>query len=302
MSVSSLARHLPQDPRYYQIGVLTTLLVAGLTLFDFDLRPANVAAIVLTALAVQGLGGRLSGLARFDARSALISACSLCLLLRTGDMWLAAAAAAISIGSKFVLRVGNKHIFNPTNIGIVALLLVSDRVWVSPAQWGSTAFVAFLLACMGTVVVTRAVRADITLAFLAAYAGLLLTRAVWLGDPLTIPLRQLQNGALLIFAFFMISDPRSTPDRRSGRIVFAVLVALVAWYIQFRLFRTNGLLWALAVVSPLGPIFDRLWPGTRYDWSRPGTGGRVTAARRGPVPSSELSLPDLALPLSTRRT
>jgi hypothetical protein len=63
---------------------------------------------------------------------------------------------------------------------------------------------------------------------------------------MTIPIHRLQNGALLIFAFFMISDPRTTPDRAAGRVLFALLVALGAAFVQFRLFRTNGLLWSLA--------------------------------------------------------
>src|SRR6185503_14230267 len=84
-----------------------------------------------------------------------------------------------------------------------------------------------------------------------------------------IPLHRLQNGALLIFAFFMISDPRTTPDSRRGRILFASLVALGAAWVQFRLFRTNGLLWSLFACAPLVPVLDRLLPGPRYAW--PGT-------------------------------
>ena len=88
----------------------------------------------------------------------------------------------------------------------------------------------------------------------------------WLGEPLAIPLHRLQSGALLLFTFFMISDPRTTPDSRAGRIVFAALVAFGAWYVQFRLFRTNGLLWSLAAFSLATPLLDWLLPGSRYRW------------------------------------
>jgi len=64
----------------------------------------------------------------------------------------------------------------------------------------------------------------------------------------------------------MISDPKTTPDSRAGRLVFAALVAAGAWYVQFRLFRTNGLLWSLACSSLLVPLIDRLLPGSRYAW------------------------------------
>jgi hypothetical protein len=64
----------------------------------------------------------------------------------------------------------------------------------------------------------------------------------------------------------MISDPKTTPDSRIGRVLFAALVASVAWYVQFRLFRTNGLLWALAGCSTLVPLINRIAPGLRYAW------------------------------------
>ena len=117
--------------------------------------------------------------------------------------------------------------------------------------------------------------------------------ALWLGEPLAIPLHRLENGALLLFSFLMISDPKTTPDSRAGRILFAALVACGAWYVQFRLFRTNGLIWSLVVCSCVVPLIDRVLPGQRYHWpagrltsrwrSRPGT--------RVPVPPSPLGLP-----------
>src|SRR5262249_40437013 len=115
----------------------------------------------------------------------------------------------------------------------------------------------------------RAARSDVTLAFLGAWTALLFGRSLWLGEPLAIPLHRLESGALLLFAFFMISDPKTTPDSRAGRILFAVLVALGGWWVQFRLFRTNGLLLSLAGFSLLVPLIDVLLPGSRYDWRSP---------------------------------
>ena len=85
---------------------------------------------------------------------------------------------------------------------------------------------AALLAFFAILVLGAARRSDIAIFFLGSHAALLLARAVWLGDPLAIPLHQLQSGSLLIFAFFMISDPRTSPDSRLGRFIFAASVAL----------------------------------------------------------------------------
>jgi Na+-transporting NADH:ubiquinone oxidoreductase subunit NqrB len=254
------------DPRLYQIAVLSGLLAYGWAALGFDISPARAALLLGTCLATQFawiLGRRLPA---FDARSALISGLSLCLLCRTSDPLLAAAAATIAISSKFLVRIRGKHVFNPTNIGLAVMLLLSDAVWVSPGQWGNPAWFAFLMAGFGFLVVTRAARADVTLAFLCVYAALVAGRSYWLGEPSAIPIHRFQSGALLLFAFFMISDPKTTPDSRAGRLVFAALVAAGAWYVQFRLFRTNGLLWSLACSSLLVPLIDRLLPGSRYAW------------------------------------
>src|SRR6267143_1409485 len=254
------------DPRLYQIATLAGLLGYGVFWLDLEVQTPTAAAIVVTALVTQLACTRLTGRGRFDPRSALISALSLCLLLRTGSLGLAVVAAVVAITSKFTLRVRDKHVFNPTNFALVAMMLATGSVWVSPGQWGSGLVFGFLLAAAGGLVVNRAARADVTLAFLASWASLLVARSLWLGEPVAIPLHRLENGALVLFAFFMISDPKTTPDARAGRLLFATLVALGAYAVQFKLFRTNGLLWSLAVCSLIVPLIDRVLPGPRYQW------------------------------------
>ena len=255
------------DPRLYQIAVLASLLVYGMAGLDFAISVPRAALLLLTVLATQAAGDRFEGRPA-NVRSALISGLSLCLLLRTNRIDLAILAAVITIAAKFVFRYRGKHIFNPTNGGIVAMLLLTDQVWVSPGQWGSVAFFAFLMACLGGLVVNRASRSDVTYAFIVCYCALIFGRSWSLGEPLAIPLHRLESGALLLFTFFMISDPKTTPDSRAGRVLFAALVAYGAWYVQFRLFRTNGLLWSLAAFSMMVPLIDRVLPGSTYTWGQ----------------------------------
>jgi len=259
-----------RDPRYYQIGVLTTLVVFGVVALDFGIHWQHAAAIVATAQCVQYLGTRLAGIPRFDPLSALITSLSLTLLLRTDLVVLSAAAAAIAIGSKFLVRIRGKHVFNPANVALVTLMLSTEHAWVSSGQWGSATVGAFALACLGFLVLTRARRSETTIAFLAVYGALVLGRSIWLGDPLAIPLHQLQNGALLIFAFFMISDPKTTPDTALGRIAFATVVAVTAFIIHFVFYEPNGPILALILSAPVVPLLDRMLRGTRYRWDQPG--------------------------------
>ncbi len=266
--MTSLIRLLPRlaDPRYYQIIVLSLLVGYSIAILDFGIRWQNVLAILTTALAAQYIGTLCARLPRFDPLSPLITSLSLTLLLRTDDLLLAAVAACIAIGSKFIIRFRGKHIFNPANFALVTLILLSDHAWFSSGQWGSATINAFGLACLGFLVLTRAKRAETTLAFIAIYAVLMIGRALWLNDPFSIPLHQMQNGALLIFAFFMISDPKTTPNTAIGRVIYAALVAGIAYTIQFIYYQPNGPIIALIISAPFVPFIDAVLRGRIYRW------------------------------------
>src|SRR4029079_18373936 len=102
---------------------------------DVEIGASRSTAILSTALLTQYLCTRAWHLPAFDPRSALISGLSLCLLLRTNHFGLAIVAAIVAFASTFLIKLNGKHLFNPTNIAIVALMAVTGSVWVSPGQW-----------------------------------------------------------------------------------------------------------------------------------------------------------------------
>ena len=263
------------DARHYQIGSLATLLTLNLTWLDFGADPRACAVLIVTCCLTQVAASRIVGIP-LELRSALITSFSLSLLLRTDALWLYALAAVIAVGSKFLIRIDGKHVFNPATIAIVVLLFGTDRAWVTPGQWGAALWFAALLGFLGIMVLQRARRADITLFFLAAHGGLLAARALWLGDPLAIPVHQLESGSLLLFAFFMISDPKTIPDSRLGRLIFAVAVAGLAHYFAFFEQMRPALYLALALLALAVWPIDRLLPAPRHQWvPAPAPGGQA---------------------------
>jgi Na+-transporting NADH:ubiquinone oxidoreductase subunit NqrB len=236
---------------------------------DFGARPLNSALAILASLATQALCSRVARLPAIDLRSPLITGLSLSLLLRADEPWVHGLAAIIAIASKFILRIDGKHIWNPAGFAIVVLLLaVPDHVWISPGQWGTSVWFAALVSFLAFVVLNAARRGDIAIFFLASHGALLIARALWLGDPLAIPLHQLQSGSLLIFTFFMISDPRTSPDSRLGRVLFALAVALLAHRLAFFWQMRPALYVALIALSPLTLLIDRILPAERFCWTR----------------------------------
>ncbi len=295
----SLFRAVNADARHWQILALSGLFSISFLTSDFGAKPLNLAVAAFGALSVQ-LGATIflnlrqaarrhgpregdtgnhwmragfrAGMSPmwdgFAWKSALITALSLSILLRATSPWFWLAAGVIAIGTKFLIRYNGKHIFNPAAIGIVALMLVFGReAWVSPGQWGQAPLLAGYALALAALVLSSAKRLDIALSFLGTFAAILVARALWLGDPMTIPLHQLSSGALLVFAFFMITDPRSTPDSRAGRIVFAMAVAgLAAWFMIGPNVRGAPLM-ALAALALLTPILDRMLPANRFQWN-----------------------------------
>lgn len=257
-----------RDARHWQIAALGALLAWNISQLSMGATLVPSLVAILATSTAQVVATRLAGLPSLDLRSPLITGLSLALLLRGDALWVPAAAGAIAIASKFLIRIRGKHLFNPAAFAILALIL-SGHGWVSPGQWGQSTLLVAAMTFLAILVLTRATRLDIALAFLATHAGLLVARALWLGDPMAIPLHQMQNGALLLFAFFMITDPRTTPDARLARILLAVAVAAFAHWLAFGQQMRPALYVALMAMSLFVPILDLIFPARRFVWRPP---------------------------------
>jgi Na+-transporting NADH:ubiquinone oxidoreductase subunit NqrB len=254
------------DPRIFQIIALATLVSYGHLSGHFTYPVSHIFLAVVGCLAVQFVGDRVAN-RPFNFQSSLISGLGLALLFRVDHWAMMLLACLFTIGSKFVIRRSEGHLFNPTNFAIVAMLIFfRDSVWVSPGQWGNEFFVALIMAFLGVAVCQSAKRLDVPLSFLGFYAGILAVRALVLGDPLPVPINDLGNGALLIFAFLMVSDPRTTPRALAGRLAFTFGTALVSYIFLYWFFIREGLFYSLALNTLCVPIYDRIFQGESFKW------------------------------------
>lgn len=257
-----------RDARYFQMFGQAAILAIGLVAREFEISALQMAAVAATCLASQWAGSMLNAV-RFDWKSAAITSLSLSLLLRSDQIWPLAAAAAIGIGSKFIFRLNGRHIFNPANIAIVTMLLAGDVVWTSTGEWGSAMWFAALVAALGTLSTWRAQRLDVPIVFLAVYGGLLLARALYLGDPMAIPALRFTNASLILFAFFMISDPKTTPQDPRRRALFVALSAALAHVLQFHFFISDGIFFAPFIVGLVSLAVPQKNNAGRFEWGSP---------------------------------
>lgn len=266
-----------RDARHFQILFLSVFLFYGIDVLRWETDAATIIVTFFTCLITQAIFTAISTQDYRSLKSAFISAMSLCLMLRTNSVWVMVLASLLSISSKFILRTKiseggsaasvHKHFFNPTNFGIITTMLVTGNAWISPGQWGSNGLFLFLIGLLGLMVLLRAKRLDTAFAFLLTYGGLLFIRSVIvLGWEMDFFLHQLSSGTLLLFSFFMITDPASTPSHPSARILWASLVGMLAFYLASYEYVNGAPLWALFFLSALTIFLDKLFVHSTFSW------------------------------------
>ncbi|MEH1811327.1 MAG: RnfABCDGE type electron transport complex subunit D [Nostoc sp.] len=265
---------LLKDIRDYQILFLSLFLVLGIGTRDWTLRPELIGVAIATSLATQLILSLVIGhwsLANDKGqspnfRSALITSLGLSLLLRADHWTTMAIAAVLAIVSKFIFQVGDKHFFNPANFGIISALILTPDAWVSPGQWGEEWWYGLLFLGTGGMILQRVGRWDTTAAFLGSYSLLEAIRNLWLGWTWDVYWHRLMSGSLLLFALFMITDPRSIPNSRIGRIVWAVCIAGLTFILRNYFFVSTAVFWALFALAPLSILLDVFWLAPRFTW------------------------------------
>ncbi|MEP6952227.1 MAG: RnfABCDGE type electron transport complex subunit D [Ginsengibacter sp.] len=202
-------------------------------------------------------------------KSALITAFGLCLLLKTNLWYICILAAFISIAGKYIFRYKKKHVFNPSALGITVTILLTGNAWISPGQWGNDVVIMFGVCCLGCIVVTKVQKLDVSIAFLGTYILLLFARQIlYLGWPPDYFIQSITTGSLLLFSFFMISDPKTTPDHKTARIIWAVLIGILSFYLNAFKFVNAAPVWVLVLSAPLVPVLDTIFRSKRFLWVR----------------------------------
>ena len=256
-----------QDPRYFQVLYLGSFLFYGLSFLDWGSDWKFYALIVSMAVLTQLVLVHFTSKKYSSVKSALITALGLCLLLKVNSLEVAALAALLAISSKFLIRYKNKHIFNPANFGLIIPIILTQDAWVSPGQWGSEAILWFFVGSAGLMMILKVGRWDTAFTFLASFGLIQFVYVVgYLGWEPAVWLHRMSNGTLLLFTFFMITDPMTTPNHRTGRIIWAILLAVILFVASNYFFIQTAAIWILFLVSPLTPIYDKIFLAKKYEW------------------------------------
>ena len=236
------------NPYLPPIFITLILLVGNLSFGILDSYSKTILAIA-TAIAVEMTLGRIFLHKWPHPASAYISGISVGILLRSPAFWPFALCSALAITSKYALRVRGRHIWNPSNFGICALLILAPQAVASLSiQWGNNFASLVVIWVLGTVIVMRAKRFHITLTYVVCFIALSFVRAHIVGDPWQSEISPITGPMYQLFIFFMITDPKTTVRSRLGQCVVAAGIAVLEFF-----FRLDSSIYA--------PLYALFWVG-----------------------------------------
>jgi Na+-translocating ferredoxin:NAD+ oxidoreductase RnfD subunit len=279
-----------RDPRLRLSAVIITLHVLGQTMLGFKVSVAQILICI-------GVGALIDGAVTYRRQhvlawpaSGILTGSGVAFVLRAsgtenGDWWslngihFFILAVVFALASKHLIRPGGRHLFNPSNVGLVWALLVIGPSHVFPQYlwWGPNDLgvaLAYGVILVGGFWVLRPVRmGPMALSYLATFAVLIGAFAasgksfiaIWHDGPIS-GLSYWANIALspevLVFVFFMMSDPQTAPRTPRGRVVYGVATAvLTAGLVYFQPTEFGiklAILSSLIVVCAAVPLIERL--------------------------------------------
>jgi hypothetical protein len=287
------------DPRLHTAAVIISIHTIGITALGFEVTVPQILAAILTSALIDVAFTLWRTRQLVWPASGMLTGSGVGLILRyvptgsheywgwEGWYWFA-LIAGLSILTKHFIRWRGDHIFNPSNLGLVVAFLIIGSGTIEPldfwwAPLGLWMAIAYVIIIGGGALITRRLHLlEMAVTFwgmLIAGIGLLALSghcmiATWSVTPVcdgrfwsTLA----TSPEVLIFLFFMITDPKTIPQGRPARVTFsAVLAALATVLIApngLEYGAKVGLLASLVLLSPVRRLFDRLFVTESHEGS-----------------------------------
>ena len=244
------------DKRYLAPILVTIVLITGQLTFGFLESWSRTFLAIATSIAVELVLGRLFGGTWPHLASAYISGISVGMLVRSPEFWPYALCSALSITSKYVLRMDGRHLWNPSNLGIVAMLvLASDTVAGLSVQWGNNLLPMVVVWCFGTVIIHALGRFHVTLTYVVSFLVFAALRSAVTGHPFLAEAAPLTGPMYQLYIFFMITDPKTTVRTKKGQMLTVFFVALAESLMRLMQF-VHAPYYALFIVGPVANLIE----------------------------------------------
>jgi len=242
--------------RYYPPLFITAILISAHLSFGILEGYSRTAAAILVAIVAELIMARLTYGKWPHPASAYITGISVGILVRSPYLWAYVLCALVSIATKYVFRYKNRHLWNPSNFGVSALLFLAPAsASVLSIQWGNVIWPMVVIWMLGAVIVWRAGRVHISATYVASFLLLSLVQSALTGKPWVSIVAPITGPMYQLFIFFMVTDPKTTVSTKTRQCVVVFLVAVVEMVL-----RLNEVVYApfyaLFLVGPAALLID----------------------------------------------
>jgi Na+-translocating ferredoxin:NAD+ oxidoreductase RnfD subunit len=243
-----------KDPRLFMIGVLTIYTIVGQSLLSFDHTWGQILTSLIIACVLDVVVSYWKTRQVVLPASGVITGLSLGLLVEAIPLWPFIIAPMLAIGSKAVIRFQGKHLFNPSNFGLtVLLLLFPTTVTTLAAQWSGSLLIVMVILVIGGFTTFRVSRWDLVSAFVVSFVVMALVEEMITHRGLAFVYGPMFGAAFQLFTLSMLTDPKTTPETRVMRVVFAISIAVIDGILRLYDFQYS-LFVALLIVSACVPL------------------------------------------------
>jgi Na+-translocating ferredoxin:NAD+ oxidoreductase RnfD subunit len=255
-------RKIRLDNRYIPPLFITCILLVGHFSYGILESYERTALAIVSAIVTELVLGRIFYGKWINLASAYITGISVGILIRSPAIWPYALCSVLSIMSKYVLRVKNRHLWNPSNFGICVLLFLAPQtVAALTIQWGNYKWPLIVIWILGSIIIWRAQRFHICATYVISFFAFAFLRSWITGDSWWAEIAPITGPMYQLFIFFMITDPKTTVRSKFWQCVVAFFVAFAEM-----LLRLNQVvyapLYALFIVGPTAMLID-IWLESR---------------------------------------
>ncbi len=245
------------DNRYLPPLLITSILIVAHFTFGILEDYTRTAVAIASSIGAELVLGRITYGRWLHPASAYITGISVGILVRSPFLWPYAFASVISILTKYVLRLDGRHLWNPSNFGVSAVLFLAPQtVTLLSIQWGNNIWPMAVIWLLGFAIVWRVGKLHVSAAYVLAFVVFAFVRAAITGNPWPATLAPITGPMYQLFIFFMVTDPKVAVSTKTGQVVTVVLVAFVEM-----LLRLNEVIYApfyaLFLVGPVALLVDR---------------------------------------------
>jgi len=260
-----LRRLLSFENRYLPPFLITCILLVGQLGFGFLESYSRTLLAIACSIGLELILGRLMFGRWPHLASAYISGISVGILIRSPAFWPYALCALISIASKYAIRWRGRHLWNPSNLGVSAMLMLAPTTVASlSVQWGNSLWPMLVVWTIGSLIIWRLRRFHICATYAISFVALSFVRSALTGAPWLAQVAPITGPMYQLFVFFMITDPKTTVRTKWGQCLVAFLVALVEMILRLNRV-VHAPYYALFLVGPAALVIELWWQGRRAE-------------------------------------